>query len=238
LIQSLKMASCMSATAFAVPSQTLSSSRGAAACIKTANFAPARKLSLPKVGLRRPLVRAESNEHAVDVQSKGKQVQNNGKQVQKRSTTDISPFGLVDPLSPMRTMRQMLDTMDMLFEDSLFTPARPTRDGTLRVRTPWDMMESESEVKMRFDMPGLSKEDVKVSVEDDFLFINAEKKKEGAEKPEDSWSVKSYSSYNTRIALPDNCHTDQIKAELKNGVLNITIPKSKVESKVVDINVE
>lgn len=188
-------------------------------------------------------VRAESsNESAIEVQNTGKEGADQKLRTVER-VTDVSPFGLLDPFSPMRTMRQMLDTMDGLFEDAFMFPSISSprgvlrsEDSTLAVRTPWDMMEDDNEIKMRLDMPGLSKEDVKVCVEDDVLVINGGHKREA--KANDSWSARSYSSYNTRLLLPENCETDKIKAELKNGVLNITIPKAKVESKVIDINVD
>lgn len=187
------------------------------------------------------VVRAESSkEGAIDVHNTNAKdvAQQKPRAVQR--ATEISPFGLVDPFSPMRTMRQMLDTMDRLFDDSFMFPTSSrgvSRDNTLSVRTPWDVMENENELKMRFDMPGLSKEDVKVSVEDGVLVIKGSHKKE-EEGEKDSWSARSYSSYNTRLALPENCEMDKIKAELKDGVLNITIPKGKVESKVMDVNIE
>lgn len=186
------------------------------------------------------VVRAESSkEGAIDVQNTSTKNVAEQRPRAVEGATEISPFGLVDPLSPMRTMRQMLDTMDRLFDDAFMFPSSSrgvSRDNKLSVRTPWDMMENETELKMRFDMPGLSKEDVKVSVEDGVLVIKGSHKKEEGDK--DSWSARSYSSYNTRLALPENCEMDKIKAELKNGVLNITIPKGKVESKVMDINIE
>ena len=63
--------------------------------------------------------------------------------------------GLLDPLSPVRTMRQMWDMMDRLFEDALTFPGA-------EMRAPWDVKDDQNEIKMRFDVPGLSKEDVKV----------------------------------------------------------------------------
>lgn len=125
----------------------------------------------------------------------------------------------------------MMDAMNRMFEDTVAFPF----PGTTDVRSPWDMVNGDHEIKMRFDMPGLSKDDVKVLVEDNMLVIKGEQKKEGDEK--DSWSGNSFSSYSTRLQLPENCEKDQVRAELKNGVLFISIPKTKVERKVIDVQV-
>ena len=141
----------------------------------------------------------------------------------------------------MRTMKQMLDTMDRMFEDSM---AFPMRSGSAwNIRSPWDVQDGENEIKMRFDVPGLSKEDLKVYVEDDMLVIKGEQKQKQDEQAHEggdngSWSRQNYSSYQTRIDLPDNCEKDKIKADLKNGVLLITIPKTKVERKVIDVEIQ
>ncbi|KAK6926080.1 Alpha crystallin/Hsp20 domain, partial [Dillenia turbinata] len=124
---------------------------------------------------------------------------------------------LLDPFSPMRTMRQMLDTMDRIFEDLIASPSRPRPAG--EVHAPWDIGHEENEIKMRLDMPGLSKEEVK-----------GEHKKE-EESGGNGWSGRSQNSYDTCLRLPDKCEKDKIKVELKNGVLFITIPKTKVERK-------
>eukprot|EP00252_Welwitschia_mirabilis_P004675 TRINITY_DN1496_c1_g1_i2.p1 TRINITY_DN1496_c1_g1~~TRINITY_DN1496_c1_g1_i2.p1 ORF type:complete len:149 (+),score=39.18 TRINITY_DN1496_c1_g1_i2:212-658(+) len=148
---------------------------------------------------------------------------------------------MLDPFSPMRTMRQMLDTMDRLFDDALMvSPGSRFREASRPMRAPWDMVEDENQVKVRLDMPGLSKEDVKVSVEDDNVLVikGSQNRDEQGKDEADEWSAGSYASYNTRLLLPDYCDTQNIRAELKNGVLVVTIPKTKVESKVIDINVE
>ncbi|KAL8551070.1 hypothetical protein ACS0TY_000232 [Phlomoides rotata] len=82
---------------------------------------------------------------------------------------------------------------------------------------------------MRFDIPGLSKEDVKICVEDDVPVIRGERKKEEGKDGDDWWTSRSYSSYGTRLQFPDKCDKSRVKAEMKDGVLYISIPKTKVD---------
>ncbi|KAL0447208.1 UNVERIFIED_CONTAM: Small heat shock protein, chloroplastic [Sesamum latifolium] len=114
--------------------------------------------------------------------------------------------------------------------------------GYSRGRTPWEIKEAETEYKMRFDMPGMTKEDVKVWVEEKMLVVKAEKSSQkGSENEEENgedWSPKSYGKYSSRIALPENVQFEKIKAEVKDGVLYITIPKASSSAKIFDINVE
>jgi len=146
-------------------------------------------------------------------------------------------------MSPMRTMRQMLDTVDRLFDDAVGFPMATRRSpaaGGGEVRLPWDIVEDKKEVKMRFDMPGLARDEVKVMVEDDTLVIRGEHKEEGAEGAggDGWWKERSVSSYDMRLALPDECDKSKVRAELKNGVLLVTVPKTEVERKVIDVHVQ
>ncbi|GJZ63625.1 small heat shock protein, chloroplastic [Tanacetum coccineum] len=161
-------------------------------------------------------VRAQAeNDSSVDVQvSKSQNKGGANSSVERLPSSTISPFGLLDPMSPMRTMRQMLDTIDRMFEDPV------TRTGTLpawNIRSPWDIQDAENEIKMRFDVPGLAKEDLKVFVEDNMLVIKGEHK-DGQQDTKGG----------------DN---EKIKADLKNGVLLISIPKTKVERKLNSLNI-
>ncbi|KAJ0075697.1 hypothetical protein Patl1_34505 [Pistacia atlantica] len=88
--------------------------------------------------------------------------------------------------------------------------------------------------KLRYDMPGLGKDDVKITIYDGVLTIKGEQKEEEEEGSDDEfWSAKSYGYYNTSLLLPDDAKVDDLKAELKDGVLNITIPRTEKPKKDV-----
>lgn len=169
----------------------------------------------------------------------------------KRRETPSVPIGLWDRFPTARTVQQMMDTMERMIEEPLaFTTSPPpqTNGGYARGRTPWEIKEGEAEYKIRFDMPGMTKNDVKIWVEEKMLVIKAEKlprKKDGkenggmvVEEEEEDWPPKSFGKYSTRIALPENVDFEKIKAEVRDGVLYVTIPKASPSSKIFDINVE
>jgi len=163
---------------------------------------------------------------------------------------------LWDRFPTARTMQEMMETMERMMEDpfafsTLEWPSSPLPSEGVggyrrRGRAPWEVKEGESEYKMRFDMPGMNKEDVKVWVEEKMLVVKAEKaakknemvEQEKAQEEEEEWSAKSYGRYSSRIALPDNVQFEKIKAEVKDGVLYISIPKADSSSKVLDIQVQ
>ncbi|TQD86990.1 hypothetical protein C1H46_027438 [Malus baccata] len=167
----------------------------------------------------------------------------------RKRAAPAPPIGLWDRFPTARTVQQMMETMERMMEDPLaysggYTTPLPREAGVYgRGRTPWEIKEGESDYKMRFDMPGMTKEDVKVWVEDKMLVVKAEKAakktENGAvvEENGEEWSAKSYGRYSSRIALPENIQFEEIKAEVKDGVLYITIPKASITSKILDINV-
>uniref|UniRef100_A0A6N2NGA9 SHSP domain-containing protein n=1 Tax=Salix viminalis TaxID=40686 RepID=A0A6N2NGA9_SALVM len=89
--------------------------------------------------------------------------------------------------------------------------------GALLPRRGYDVKEDENSLYIFMDMPGLSKEDVKVTVEQNTLVINGEESKEGDE---------SGRRYSSRLELPSN---QFMLDEIKNGVLKLEVPKVKEE---------
>ncbi|ONK57175.1 uncharacterized protein A4U43_C10F17370 [Asparagus officinalis] len=214
-----------------------------------------RRRMMPTVSNGLFSVKAMMGESLDHLQRENKQ-QKITQQQPKRRAAQSAPLGLWDRFPTARTIQQMMDTMDRIMEDPFaYAPQTPTplltnEDPTAmpstyrRGRTPWEIKEKEEEYKLRFDMPGMTKGDVKVWVEEKMLVIKAEKlrkKEEEGEKEVEGgggWDLRSYGRYNSRIALPENVEVEKIKAEVKDGVLYITIPKAKVSAKVLDINVE
>lgn len=94
------------------------------------------------------------------------------------------------------------------------------------------MKEDETSYKLRFEVPGLSKEDLKITIEDGYLMIKGEHKEEEEEEGsyDDQWYAKSYGYYNTCLLLPEDAKVEEIKAELKDGILNLTIPRSETKT--------
>lgn len=93
---------------------------------------------------------------------------------------------------------------------------------------------NENEIKLRFQVPGLDKGDIKVTVEDDMLIIKGRQNKWQV-ADDNCWSCRGYG---TRLQLPENCDKNNIKAELKNGILFISISQKKLESKTITIDIQ
>lgn len=103
-----------------------------------------------------------------------------------------------------------------------------------------DVSENESEFLIRAELPGVKKEDIKVKVSDGVLTLEGERRQEKEEKGEKMHRVERfYGSFSRSFALPDNADVSGVKAESKDGLLTIKIPKLKsTPTRAVDVKVE
>lgn len=159
-------------------------------------------------------------------------------------TTDVTPreprsLARREPglgsISPFRMLERFADEMDRVFDDfglgrSTFSPSSltPWRVGASEWHT-WspqvEVFHRSNEFVVRADLPGLSKDDVKVDVTDDRITIQGERKREHEEEREGVYrSERTYGSFSRVIPVPEGTITDQAKATFKDGVLEIVMP--------------
>ncbi|MFN4233302.1 MAG: Hsp20/alpha crystallin family protein [Bacteroidia bacterium] len=95
-----------------------------------------------------------------------------------------------------------------------------------------NVKESDADYKLELAAPGLKKEDFKINLDGNLLTISSEKKEEKEDKDKEGRYTRreyNYQSFSRSFTLPENSKADDIKAEYKDGVLNVVIPKKEVK---------
>ena len=153
-----------------------------------------------------------------------------------------------DPLREITRMEEEIRRMfDRLWDERSrweFLPA-PTR-GRLAVEkeeglvgTPAvDLVDKGNRLVLRSEMPGVTKNDIKVSVTEDSITISGKVEKKEEEKKEDYYFCeRAYSSWRRTLPLPVKVKPDGAKAKYENGVLEVVLPKAE-ETKKKEVKVE
>ena len=124
------------------------------------------------------------------------------------------------------------ETFRSFFED---LPVR-TSEKDFRV----DLTEKEDRYVLSAELPGVKKEDVKVTVEDDVLTVSAEKRDEHEGKEDGVYRrERSYGKVYRSFTLGDHVVPDKIAGEFKDGVLTLNLPKrEEVKVKTVEVKVK
>jgi HSP20 family protein len=103
---------------------------------------------------------------------------------------------------------------------------------------PVDISETENEIIVRADLPGFSKEEVSVNATENTLTIEAKHREEKKEKGEKYYTVeRKFGSFRRVISLPVEVEPEKAKARMKDGVLEVILPK-KEKKKGKEIKVE
>jgi len=155
-----------------------------------------------------------------------------GAHLAPRERSGISPW---DQSSPFSFMRRFGEEMDRLFDDFGFgsLASRPSALGSLG-QTAWspqvEMFEREGKLVVRADLPGMTKDDVKVDLDEDRITIEGARRSEHEENREGYYhSERSYGSFYRTVPLPEGVTGENAKATFHNGVLEIEMeaPKRK-----------
>jgi HSP20 family protein len=141
--------------------------------------------------------------------------------------------------SPFYELAKFHKDLDQLFD--LGNPWSVSRDTSL-LDGLWapavDVLERKDSIVVKADLPGLSKEDISVSIENNVLTINGEKKMEKEHKEGDIVrSERYYGSFNRAFTLPSTVDPNQVNAKFENGVLELTLAK-KEEAKPRQIRID
>ena len=104
-----------------------------------------------------------------------------------------------------------------------------------------DISEDASNIYVHAELPGLSKDDVKLTVREGTLILRGEKKHEEKKEDRNYYRIeRRYGEFVRQFTLPENVKEDDVRANFTNGILEITIPKSepqKPKEHEVPINV-
>ncbi len=128
-------------------------------------------------------------------------------------------------MSPFELMRRFTDEMDRFFEGGA------SRFGGRHGWSPnVEVRQKNNDLVVCADLPGLSKDDVKVEVTDQGLVIQGERKQQHEQREQGYYrSERSYGQFYRVIPLPEDAKLDQAKAQFNNGVLEVTIPVPESE---------
>ena len=131
------------------------------------------------------------------------------------------------------------------FFDEFFGSRVPASAAQQREGSPaWvprvDISETEDEIIVRADIPGMKKEDIKVTLADNVLTISGEKKIERDEKKENYHRVERvFGTFSRSFYIPTNVDASKITAKYNNGVLEVRLPKKEeAKPKEIPVNVE
>ena len=140
-------------------------------------------------------------------------------------------------VDPFRELAAMQDRMARLFGDAYL------RDEDTGFRGTWapavDIYETEShDLVLKAELPGMSREDIEVSVENSTLVLKGTKKFEADVKEEQYRRIeRSYGTFHRSFTLPNTVDATKVTAEFKNGVLAVKLP-FREEAKPRTINVD
>ncbi|WP_437732664.1 Hsp20/alpha crystallin family protein [Sorangium sp. So ce1335] len=158
-------------------------------------------------------------------------------------------------ISPLSMMRRMMEDMDRMFDDfgfggvlSPFRQSRPMAEqgggrglsafGANLWSPHIEVGERNGELVVKADLPGVTKDDIRVQIQDDSLIIEGERRQEQQEQREGvSYTERSYGSFLRSIPLPEGVQADDVNASFENGVLEVCmkLPQQQQRGRTIEV---
>jgi HSP20 family protein len=127
--------------------------------------------------------------------------------------------------------------IDRLFDDVAQGVPSSSSMGASELMVTMDVAETDKEIELTVELPGIEPKDVDISISGNILTIKGEKKVEKEDKDKNYHRVeRSYGSFMRSVELPAGVAPDAIKAAVNNGVLKVTVPKpAAAEAKKIEV---
>jgi HSP20 family protein len=126
---------------------------------------------------------------------------------------------------PIGDLDSLQTDMNRLFDR--FFDAKPANSGSSRRWIPpMDLLETDSELVLRADLPGIDEDDVEIEVKDGVLVVSGERAAEHEEKGEGFHRVeRAFGRFSRSLTLPQGVDAGKVAATFSNGVLEVRVPK-------------
>ena len=168
------------------------------------------------------------------------QTQSDVQRSEKRGLTrggEYHPARELFSMNPFSVFRRLTEEMDRAFANTF---ALSREFGESGMRGAWspaiEVRERDNHVEVVAELPGMTKDDVKVECTEEGIILEGEKRREReTEEGGVHRSERSYGHFYRMIQLPDGADPDKAKAEFKNGVLTVQIPLSEQKRKTKQI---
>jgi HSP20 family protein len=123
---------------------------------------------------------------------------------------------------PLKEFESIQNRLMRMFDDF-------SMDSPMQFHPRIDISEDDKMIYVEAEVPGIKKEDLKISVQDNILTISGEKKHETEEKKDKSYfrSERCYGSFQRSFTLPADINRDKTEAKFEDGILKINIEKSQ-----------
>lgn len=138
--------------------------------------------------------------------------------------TNAPAFWRQDAVDPIASLQRNVSRLiDDVFRDP-FSSAGPGR-GLSAVWPSIEMTETDTEVRITAEIPGMNEKDVELFVDDGVLTLRGERKSE-TEDRDRGYSERYYGRFERRIALPQNVDEAAARADFRDGMLTVTLPRT------------
>jgi HSP20 family protein len=135
--------------------------------------------------------------------------------------------------NPWQDINTLQRQLDRLFDDVVIPTARTPFQPISRIPAA-ELSETEGDIHLRVEIPGLTAKDLEVEVTEKAVSIKGERKSE--QTSEENGFTRSeffYGTYERVISLPKRVENTAVKAEYKDGILSLTLPKKEAEKQKV-----